>query len=205
MLHRLIFEDFYNIKLDEEFPDGVVIHHEDKNKLNNNMWNLIPMTNSDHWMIHHKGNSLSDETKKKLSESHSGEKNYWYGKKLSKEHRKNLSQSHLGITPSEETRQKMSKSQTGKMHSLGSKLKMSENRNKTGFFNVFKLTNESCRQGFTWAYYYYENNRRRMLSSVSLKTLKKKVLKNELEWIIIDMQKAIETCNSHGYDFKEII
>ena len=39
-LHRLIFEDFYKIKL----PKHIQIHHDDGDKLNNNIWNLIPLS-----------------------------------------------------------------------------------------------------------------------------------------------------------------
>ena len=48
-LHRLIFEDFYQIKL----PKNIHIHHDDGNKLNNNIWNLIPMTKGEHTFVHH--------------------------------------------------------------------------------------------------------------------------------------------------------
>ena len=48
LLHRLIFEDFYKIKL----PSHIIIHHEDRDKLNNEIWNLVPMTNSEHLKIH---------------------------------------------------------------------------------------------------------------------------------------------------------
>lgn len=50
LLHRLIFEDFYNIVL----PTDIQIHHEDGNKLNNKIWNLIPMTKSEHMSLHRK-------------------------------------------------------------------------------------------------------------------------------------------------------
>ena len=40
LLHRLIFEDFYNIEL----PDDIIIHHLDEDKTNNEIWNLIPLT-----------------------------------------------------------------------------------------------------------------------------------------------------------------
>jgi hypothetical protein len=36
---------------------------------------------------------ISDETKKKMSDSHKGEKSLWYGKKLSNEHREKMSNS----------------------------------------------------------------------------------------------------------------
>lgn len=216
-LHRVIFEDYYNIKLDEEFPEGIVIHHEDENKTNNEIWNLVPMTQKEHTILHHKGKICSEETKRKISESNKGrvvseegrrnmseahkgyvptleqrrklseankgEKSYWYGKHHSEETREKLRQSHLGLRPSEETRRKMSEAQKGRTHSLKSKLKMSKNKNKTGVFNVFKLTNNSCKQGFTWAYYYDdENGNRKILSSVSLEKLKKKVLNKGYDW-----------------------
>lgn len=50
LLHRLIFEDYYQIKL----PDDWIIHHEDGNKLNNEIWNLVPMTRAEHAAIHMK-------------------------------------------------------------------------------------------------------------------------------------------------------
>ena len=51
-LHRLIFEDFYNIKLDEEFPEGIEIHHIDGDKTNNEIWNLEPVSKSEHRQMH---------------------------------------------------------------------------------------------------------------------------------------------------------
>lgn len=66
-LHRLIFEDFYNIDLNEEFPEGVIIHHEDGNKLNNEIWNLVPMTPSEHMALHRTDNFLSNSTLKLMS------------------------------------------------------------------------------------------------------------------------------------------
>ena len=55
----------------------------------------------------------SEETKKKLSESHTGEKNYWYGKHLSEEHKKKMSESLGGRIFSEETKKRMSESKFG--------------------------------------------------------------------------------------------
>lgn len=52
LLHRLIFEDFYKIKL----PSNIIVHHDDGNKLNNEIWNLIPLTKSEHNQIHHQNN-----------------------------------------------------------------------------------------------------------------------------------------------------
>lgn len=74
LLHRLIFEDFYNIKLDKEFPNGVVIHHIDKNRTNNEIWNLDLMPLKEHTSMHK-----------------SGKKHHQYGKSPS--HRTRLKQS----------------------------------------------------------------------------------------------------------------
>jgi len=57
LLHRLIFEDFYNIKL----PSDILIHHDDENKLNNEIWNLIPMTKKEHHVLHHKNKKIPEE------------------------------------------------------------------------------------------------------------------------------------------------
>ena len=62
-LHRAIFEDFYNINLDEEFPEGIDIHHIDGNKTNNEIWNLEPITHAEHQRLHRTGVKSTDETK----------------------------------------------------------------------------------------------------------------------------------------------
>ena len=65
-LHRLIFEDYHNCKLDK----NDVIHHIDGDKLNNHPTNLTCMSRKAHGLFHMKGKSFSDEHKKNLSESH---------------------------------------------------------------------------------------------------------------------------------------
>lgn len=73
-LHRLIYEDFWGVKL----PKEIIIHHKDENKLNNCILNLEAMTKSEH-TTHHKvgntnnlGNHHSNETKYKQSKSKIG-------------------------------------------------------------------------------------------------------------------------------------
>lgn len=74
LLHRLIFEDFYQIKL----PSNIIIHHDDGDKLNNEIWNLIPMTSGEHTALHSRGNTwsrgkyVSEETRLKQSKAHQG-------------------------------------------------------------------------------------------------------------------------------------
>jgi hypothetical protein len=78
----------------------------------------------------------SEETRKKKSESHKGEKNIWYGKQLPEETRKKMSEAkkkiigekhpRYGVKLTEETKEKIRLSNTGKGHSEESKCKMAE-------------------------------------------------------------------------------
>jgi len=73
-LHRLVFEDFYKITLSPE----IVIHHDDGNPQNNEIWNLIPLTKAEHTALHSRGNTWSrgkivaDETRANMSKAHKG-------------------------------------------------------------------------------------------------------------------------------------
>ena len=58
---------------------------------------LIFLTIEEHTRIHKKGWHNSEETRKKMSEAHKGEKNTMYGKKFSEEHKKKLSEAHKGM------------------------------------------------------------------------------------------------------------
>lgn len=77
--------------------------------------------------------SLSEETRKKISESNKGNKNYMFGKKISEEHRRKLSEAHKGMTVSDEVKRKISESlkgensyMYGKHHSEETKRKLSD-------------------------------------------------------------------------------
>ena len=76
-LHRLIFEDFYQIKL----PSNVDVHHVDHDRTNNEIWNLIPISHAEHSTIH--SCKHTEEFKKKLSEAMQGPKHHMYGTKNS--------------------------------------------------------------------------------------------------------------------------
>lgn len=67
-LHRLIFEDFYNMII----PEGYIIHHKDGNKINNCILNLQLLREFDHLSLHHKGLKHSDEAKIKMSKAKKG-------------------------------------------------------------------------------------------------------------------------------------
>lgn len=47
-LHRLVYEDYYNIKI----PDDYDIHHIDEDKSNNAIDNLVLMTHEEHTILH---------------------------------------------------------------------------------------------------------------------------------------------------------
>lgn len=95
-----------------------------------NVEDLVMMTNYAHKSLHNKSKQVSEETKRKISEarmgiqysnetiskmseSHKGEKNYWFGHHLSEEHKRKISEAKKGKAGrpvSEETRRKMSES-----------------------------------------------------------------------------------------------
>ena len=79
LLHRLIFEDFYGITLDEKYPNGVHIHHIDEDRVNNEITNLIALSPSEHQRLHQKG-----------------ENNHRYGKCCSEDLRKKISKVRTG-------------------------------------------------------------------------------------------------------------
>jgi hypothetical protein len=102
------------------------------------------------------GYRVSEETRRKLSISHYGEKNYWFGKRHTKESREKMSEklrgesNHwLGKRHTEETRAKMSEKLSGKnspwfgrKHTSESRQRMSEKhkdgKNKGGKHSLAK-------------------------------------------------------------------
>ena len=82
------------------------------------------VTHSEHMTIHHKGKVLSDETKRKMSESGKV-------KVFTADHRKNLSEAMKGDkNPNKriDVREKISEAMKGKSHSLETRKKMSESK-----------------------------------------------------------------------------
>lgn len=80
-----------------------------------------------------KGRNHTEESKKKMSESKSGNLAYWYGKKLPDEIKLKISISHLGIKRTQETIEKIKETKrtngsswTGKFHTEETKQKMSK-------------------------------------------------------------------------------
>lgn len=154
-LHRLVFEDYHDCKLDKNDE----IHHIDFDKLNNHPTNLTCMSKKAHRIIHNKNKILSDETKQKLREINTG-------KTLSDETKNKISESHKDKPLSDEHKQSISKS-----------------TNTSGYLNVYKQKNKECKQGFVWCYRYHdENGKRKAISSVDINKLETKVKSKGLKW-----------------------
>lgn len=154
--HRLIWED-----LNGEINPNDYIHHKDKNKLNNCIFNLEAINKSEHQSLHNKGKIISDETKEKIGKAQRG-------KTISEEHKQRLREFHLGSEHSKETIEKMV-----------------ENRNSTGYYRVHKHKDKSCKQGFYWKYVYKDNGKLKTISRVNISDLEKEVKKRQLEWRIL--------------------
>jgi hypothetical protein len=74
----------------------------------------------------HTGRTRSKETKKKMSECQKGEKGYWYGKKFTEEHKRKISEGNKGRILSEENKQKLLEANLGKKLTEEHKRKISE-------------------------------------------------------------------------------
>ena len=88
-LHRLIYEEFWGVKL----PKEIHIHHKDKNKKNNCILNLEALPESKHIQKHNSGENNpfygethTDESKQKMSFNKKG-------KKFTLQHKLHLSES----------------------------------------------------------------------------------------------------------------
>ena len=118
---------------------------------------LIFLTKSEHMRLHNIGKSLSEETRKKMSEANKGKPSWMKGKHLSAESCKKISEANKGKHRSAETRKKLSEVRKGKHHSEETRKKMSEaNKGKpscakgTNWYNngVKSIRAKACPEGF---------------------------------------------------------
>ena len=113
--HRL------ELTLDGEFaltPEQLKMHDMYYNRP---YYELIFLTLTEHRRLHMKGKHLSEDTRRKMSESKKG-------KHLSEDAKRKLSESMKGKPHSEETRRKMSESKKGHHHSEDTRRKMSKSK-----------------------------------------------------------------------------
>ena len=85
---------------------------------------LIFLTHAEHTRLHMQ--NISEYTRQKMSESHKGEKNPFYGKHHTEDNKRKISESHKGKRHTDDTRKKMSESRKGKKFSEETRRKMSE-------------------------------------------------------------------------------
>lgn len=93
-----------------------------------------------------RGRLLPDWHRMKLSESHKGRRNYWWGRHLSDEHKMRLSESHKRENISQETRRKMSTARLGTHPSDETRRKMSEVKSGENHPNFGKHLSEDTRK-----------------------------------------------------------
>ena len=177
-----------------------------------------------------KGKHLSEEHKKKLSESHKGKNNPFYGKHLSEEHKKKIGESNKGKLAgknhpfygkhlSEEHKKKMSKSlkgknnpMYGKHHSEESKQKMSESSKGIQLSEETKLKISEAMKGKNNPFYgkhHSEESKQKMSESHKGKELseehKKNISKNnsrKQKVICITTGKVFNTINAASNYYK---
>ena len=74
---------------------GNVIHHIDNNNKNNCLDNLQKMTRAEHTILHNTGRVTSEKCRNAISKANKGHTR-WLGKKHSEETKKKMSESHSG-------------------------------------------------------------------------------------------------------------
>lgn len=127
------------------------------------------------------GNTLgikrSEETKKKLRELNLGEKHPMYGKHLSEEHKKKISESNMGRQISEETREKIRKRFAEGGHPFQGKHLTKEHKEKLRLIKVGKQlteeTKEKLRQAHLGKTYSEETNKKKARSNKECMNWKK--------------------------------
>ena len=101
-IHKLVWEAFNG-----PVPEGCQIHHRDKNKLNNNLSNLICLNKKEHNALHKdeetnkrrsqklKGHKVSEATRMKIRNANLNNTNA-LGHIVTEQAKQRMSQSHLG-------------------------------------------------------------------------------------------------------------
>lgn len=125
---------------------------------------------------------LNEETRKIMSQKAK--------EGMTEERRKHLSEVHTGKKHSEETKEKMSKSHMGKKTSKKTKHKKSKQKTETGIFRLSIKKPDSSHNYNRFRYTYYKDGKRKTLLRKDLQAIYDFVLENDLEWTILDDQKA---------------
>lgn len=143
-VHFLVAKSFIPNLENKQFID-----HINTNKTDNRVENLRWVTREE--------NMNNPLTKKKMSEINRGENNPMYGKKISEETKKKISESLEGHEVSEETKKKISESNKGKVKSENHKNKLRDSHEKKKvvqlslngeFIKVWESIREPNKEGF---------------------------------------------------------
>lgn len=111
----------------------------------------------------------TEKTKRKLSDINKG-------KTLSDEHKRKISESCIGKYTGENNHF------FGKQHSEKSKMKISKSKNTTGYYFVSKTKRKNVKQGFLFVYSYSEDGKQKQISSTDIEKLEAKVKAKGLKW-----------------------
>lgn len=87
----------------------------------------------------------------------------------------------------------------GKHHKESTRKKLSRVHNTTGFYRVTKHNDSQVTQGFLWSYQYYIDGKRKKIDKVCLSDLEKAVRDKNLDWFIIDEEKAQKSLKEEEY------
>lgn len=112
----------------------MVVHHRDRDKLNDHPDNLEALPKSAHDAIHH--GPLPEAQKEKIRQS-------LLGKKHTEQRRKNISEAHKGIPLSDEAKQKVSVAMRGRKITWADKI--SATHKAKGTLPPFELAWAACR------------------------------------------------------------
>ena len=201
-LCRLVFEDFYNITL----PTEIHIHHNDENKTNDEIWNLIPLTANEHTTLHNNKREYTDDFKINISKSKTSTGFYRVSKNNAKEsvmgyrweYKAQINNEKVIIASASlvDLKEKVlakgydwmvTDEKLAEQTREEAKQYYKKGRNKTGIYRVDKHKAKRATQGFVWRYTYFDGKGNpKYITSVNLETVKEKVLAKGLDWVVFD-------------------
>lgn len=92
-----------------------------------------------------------------------------------------------------------------KNHKLTTKLKISSRHTKTGIYRVNLRMSPRSKKGYRWYYEFRDENTKQTISATDLMSLKKRVLNNEWDWIVVNEDKLKSICNKVNENFNEVM
>jgi group I intron endonuclease len=109
-------------------------------------YNLNPLSVSSLGIVH------SEETRKKLSESHKGQRPWMWGKKHTEETKKKISLANTGKLATEEHKRKLSEARAGNKHPMYGKHHSEETKRKISLSEKGKIMSEEAKRKISEAF-----------------------------------------------------